>query len=226
MNCMEFRRRTLAFPREIDPACRAHARDCTSCAEFLARADAMEQGIEQAVRVPVPEGLADRIILRHKFRSRRRFNGFAVAATLLVATGLTFTRSYFTSETGLARALVAHVLNEPESLRANEVVSAVQLASALAQAGGVLRGPIGNAVYYNWCPLPGGEGSHLAFETPFGRATVLLLPKRERAQRATLNGFSAAVLPLGRGSIGVVADSPEKLERICQLLRQQVQWET
>jgi hypothetical protein len=228
MNCLEFRRRRLAFPREIEPACNAHLKTCALCAEFSARVDALENEVEQVVRVPVPEGLADRIILRHKFRSRRRFNVFALAATLLVAIGLTFTHSYLTSEAGLAEALIAHVLHEPESLRASQVVPGVQLASALAHAGGTLRGPIGDAVYYNRCPLPGGEGIHLAFETSFGRTTVLLLPKKERAKTATLSkqGLSAAVLPLGRGSIGVVADSPENLERMSQLLREQVVWQT
>jgi hypothetical protein len=226
MNCLEFRRRILASPREVDPACRAHARDCSSCAEFLARADAIEEEVEQTIRVPVPEGLADRIILRHKFGSRRRFSVFALAATLLLTIGVTFTYSYFTSKAEIAEALIAHVLHEPESLWANQEVPGVKLASALAQAGGTLRGPIGKAVYYNWCPLPGGEGSHLAFETPFGRATVLLLPKKVRDETATLQGFSAAVLLLGRGSIGVVADSPKNLERMSQLLREQVRWDT
>lgn len=174
---------------------------------------------------PAPTIIPRSESVRHRFTSRRHFNAFALAATLLLATALTFTHSYFTSESGVAEALIAHVLHEPESLRANQAVPGVKLVSALAHAGGTLRGPIGEAVYYKRCPLPGGEGDHLALETPFGRATVLLLPKRARTATLAKHGFSAAVLPLGRGSVGVVADSPENLDRMSQLLHEQVAWE-
>jgi hypothetical protein len=228
MNCLEFRRHKLAFPRKIEPAHNLHVQACAPCAEFSARANVFENEIEQAARVPMPEGLADRVILRHKFRARRRFSLFGLAATLLLAAGLTFTHSYLASEARIAEALIAHVLHEPEALQANHEVSEVKVASALAQAGGELRGPIGHAVYYKLCPVPGGEGAHIVLVTPFGRATLLLMPEKEPASRAPLTrqGFSAAVLPLGRGSVGVVAESPQELEQMTQLLREQVTWKT
>jgi hypothetical protein len=57
--------------------------------------------------------------------------------------------------------------------------------------------------------------------------TVLLLPNKQGAKTAmsSKQGFSAAVLPLGHGSVGVVADSPENLEQMSQLLREQVVWQ-
>lgn len=228
MNCLEFRRHKLALPKELDEKHRTHLASCVGCAEFAARADELETRIEAAAQVPVPEGLADRVILRHKLKSRRRFGLLALAASLALAISLSAVRSFLPGEE-VEQALIAHVAHEPESLKSTAEVPEHRLAAALAEAGGELKAPIGRVVYFNVCPMPGGgKGAHIVLVTPFGRATLLLMPERQQTARGVFNqhGMSATLLSLGRGSIGVVADSPEQLERVSQLLRKQVVWQT
>ena len=73
MNCLDFRRRIGAEPRSRDPELLAHRDACKDgCAAFWQRAQRFEDDIEAAMAVPVPEGLADRILLVQATDERRR----------------------------------------------------------------------------------------------------------------------------------------------------------
>jgi hypothetical protein len=64
MNCFELRRRTLAAPRELNVEAEAHLRQCHACAAFVEVLAAFEETLEREVRVPVPDGLADHVLLQ------------------------------------------------------------------------------------------------------------------------------------------------------------------
>ena len=63
MNCFELRRRKLAAPRELNAEAEAHQRKCASCAAFVERLGAFEESLQSELRVSVPDGLADRVLL-------------------------------------------------------------------------------------------------------------------------------------------------------------------
>ncbi|MBS01740.1 MAG: hypothetical protein CMQ24_03425 [Gammaproteobacteria bacterium] len=66
MNCLDFRREALADPRlaRTEPALAEHAAACDACRRFAGELAALDAEIERALDVPVPEGLAARIMLR------------------------------------------------------------------------------------------------------------------------------------------------------------------
>jgi hypothetical protein len=63
MNCFELRRRKLAAPRELNAEAQAHLKGCPACAAFVERLAEFEEALEHEVRIPVPDGLADRVLL-------------------------------------------------------------------------------------------------------------------------------------------------------------------
>jgi len=63
MNCLEFRRTLGIDPSSTAAAFVAHREQCARCAEAHARAQAFERRIERALQVPVPESLADAVLL-------------------------------------------------------------------------------------------------------------------------------------------------------------------
>lgn len=227
MECLEFRRVKLSWPRKQSPELELHAAECAACAEFAKEADAFEEHLAQAVSVPVPEGLADRVLLNYKLQRGRRYGRYAIAAAMFLGLGLLMTYSQITRRDELTNAVIAHVLAEPEALQKVQNVPEDKLAQALAVNGGRLRGPIGEVRYLDHCRILGAKGEHIVFTTPYGVATLILLPLGKQVsepQTLTRDGFSAAVLPAGRGNIGIVTDSPGKLEKVEQLLQQQVAW--
>ncbi|MGH8172776.1 MAG: DUF3379 family protein, partial [Rhodanobacteraceae bacterium] len=70
MDCLEFRRLLGSDPRVASAAARAHLETCPRCRDAYARAHAFEGRLSQALSVPVPEGLADRILL-HQLTGER-----------------------------------------------------------------------------------------------------------------------------------------------------------
>jgi hypothetical protein len=86
MNCLAFRRLLLASPRERTHAQQAHLERCEDCARLASGLSALDRKIARAMRLPVPDGLADRILLPRL--AVRRWHYGAAAAALLAAIAL------------------------------------------------------------------------------------------------------------------------------------------
>lgn len=70
MNCFEFRRVMLADPRACLAEYERHRTQCPACAALAQQVEHFESTLHDALNVPVPEGLADRILLGQKIRWR------------------------------------------------------------------------------------------------------------------------------------------------------------
>lgn len=83
MNCLEFRRLLLAQPRDKTAEQMAHSALCPGCAAAAAEAEAFEARLSNVMRVPVPDGLADKVLLRQKMPPQRSRGLQARLAALL-----------------------------------------------------------------------------------------------------------------------------------------------
>lgn len=226
MNCIEIRRLALISPRSLNAEQIAHWQSCAGCAEFAERMRTLEESLEAKLRIPVPEGLADRVLLNTRTRRSRRFSVWALAASLLFAVGIGISWLQV-SEQPLAEEVIAHVLAEPETLNASQEVPSSELAAAFESYGGRLKGPIGKVSYLGYCKMPGGIGRHIVLDTPYGVATVIFAPpsnSTEARSELTQQGLSAVVIPVGRGHVGIVADSPQHADEVEKLITTQVSW--
>lgn len=84
MNCFQFRRLLLVEPRQLTPEQRAHRDECASCARLVRGVEQLEERLQKAALVPVPEGLAERVLLRHKIHSPNRWSTLALAERVLL----------------------------------------------------------------------------------------------------------------------------------------------
>lgn len=248
MECLTFRRTKLAVPHSVSPELAEHARGCAPCAAFARAIDVFEQRLHQAARVEAPDGLAEQIILRHPGygRLRRTYGsikralisaaaqrsgpllGYAAFVTVALAVTLSVVVLGGTSHPGarhaLADSMIAHVVSEPGVLQARDNVEHVELEFALARYGAQVKGPVGEIHHSGECVIDGVVGQHVVVQTPYGAATLLLLPERvtEVAQPRTRHGYTAIMIPLRGGSLGIVADSPEKAVEVERLIEEQV----
>ena len=122
MNCLDFRRRITAEPRSRDADLMAHRDTCKEgCAAFWQRAQRFEDDFESMLAIPVPDGLADRILLAQATGERRRQLGMrrawmGMAASVLIAfagVGMLWRHMDANSLPALA---VAHMPGEIDSL--------------------------------------------------------------------------------------------------------------
>lgn len=231
MNCLEFRRAKLADPRRLADPARQHVSACPACQSFARRIDEGELGLEKALQVAVPDGLADRVLLR-VLRNRRTARWstlqlLALAATVLACVGVGML--WFQGAPGQehARMAIEHVMHEPESFTTTKNADAKFFRQVMQEFGGEVKEPLGQVRYIKLCPVPEGTGWHIVFETEGGLTTLLLIPNqrpRRASEAATIGGWNALALPGGRGFYAIITDSPERTMAFSERLSQSVRW--
>lgn len=229
MNCLEYRREKLADPRRLAPEAAEHGAQCEACRAFGAAIDDNEARLAEAFSVPVPEGLADRVLLRRKTGARWPVKLMALAATLLltVSVGFSWWKDYASQD--YARLAIEHVMHEPESFTTTRIADPEMFRLVMHNFGADLNGPLGRIRYMKLCPVPEGTGWHIVFETDRGLATLILIPyKRMQGgeARATVGGWNALAQPGGQGYYAIITPSPDTLNEVDRLIKQRVRWHT
>jgi hypothetical protein len=229
MNCLEFRRLKLADPKRLPEDAQAHANDCPACLAFARSVDESEAALELALAVPVPEGLADRILLRQSGQRRASWKALALAASIVLTVAAGIIAIGRDADSGNpARLAIEHVLDEPESLTTHYNADPQRFAEIVRDLGGNIREPIGRVRYIKRCPVEQGSGWHVVFETPQGLATLILVPDRPiiGAATANLGRWTARVEPIRGGYYALVTDSAGSNSAVNRLIKQRIDWQT
>jgi len=220
MNCLEFRRAALVAPRRLDAAAARHAEACPECRECLARELDLETRLEEALRVAVPYGLADRVLARKRV-ARRRWRRLALAAGLLASGVAGFFVGAQRADAVALAGIDFVVYEEARTLFDPKPTDWAEFARTAAGMGVRVPDPNPDVRFVCVYPFAAGKAHHLLARTPAGKVTVLLLPGRPVSGRraAAARGLQALVIPAANGSIVIVGASPEVLGRAQQLLR-------
>jgi hypothetical protein len=208
MNCIDFRREALAQPLRLAPAAGEHAASCDSCGPFLDRLRELDADLYQAMCVPVPDGLADRVLVSQGLRARRRPWLWAIAATFVLAFFVALLARPLLTGRELAHEALAHVADEPQSFRLVSSHAPDLLPRELALQGARLARTVGEVTYSTLCPMAPVKARHLVVRTAEGPVTLLLLPDdpvRRGRSVVEQGGMTAISLPASRGSIAIVA---------------------
>ena len=235
MTCFEFRRLLLVHPLELSAGQRAHADHCPQCAKAAEEAAALDSRRAQAVMVPPPEALADKILLRQKMGSRARYGLWAIAATLVIGVGVgaQLYRAYDSGQERVdaasavdpsrdAVAAISFVLDhEPRLLQENRSGDPAVMHANFRRLGLSAPGEGVSVRYLGKCPVAGGTGDHIVLETPQGHVTLILVPHNPVGSRVLVaaRNMTALASPAGSGGYIVVAQSREAIARIERMLK-------
>lgn len=220
MNCLEFRRLILADPRAPGRGAAAHAEQCPSCKKFLFRTLEEEAALAAGLRVPVPEGLAARVLDR-RAALRRRLVGWALAASLLIAVAIAVLVGAPRSDPVALASIEFVVYEEAQTIAEARPTDWNALARVAREMGLSLPQQLGTMRYICVYPLAGKAAHHLLVSTPLGKLTVLLVPEQPLAARkaATAHGLEAALVPAANGFVAIVGGSPRSVARAERLLK-------
>lgn len=236
MQDCETYRQTIAADPWVELA-DGHDSQCAACREYRNELQALDRRIARALslRVPkleIPE--LDEIDATNvgMLRPRRRTMPawLAVAATVLVAAVLAF-RMLGTeiSDPSLADEIIAHLEHEPYALRVTDrAVSSSRLARVVPASVATLDSSAGLITYAQSCVINGHDVPHLVIQGERGPVTILLMPEETVDAPQAINGSSidGIILPVGRGSIAIIGEQGEDLERIKNSMRNSVAWTT
>jgi hypothetical protein len=235
--CLDFRREKLADPKRISGEAQRHLADCAMCQAFARRIDKMEASIAETLSVPLPEGLNERILLRIHEGSRKHqktaWRAFALAATLLLTVAVSL---HIGSETGnassaqLALAAAAHASDEAAEIRTHRSFDTSQFGLVLSNFGGAMQEPLGQVRYIHFCPIEGfGMGWHIAYDTPQGKVTLLLIPGQHSGadtQTVQVEGMQVRVQRAGQGYYALITDNMPGLEAADHDMKTKVRWKS
>lgn len=213
MDCLEFRRRLGAEPRSDAADMRAHRARCPLCQAAWQRAQAFEDHLLQAMRVPLPENLIDRLLLTQntaqRQRWRRRRPWLAAAASLVLALGAGGYAWHYQDMHSLPAMAVAHMPEEIASLDLTRPLSHSAVADGFAGQGVNLRGqvPFGTT-YVHDCMVGPYRAVHLVTRRDHEPVVVLYLPRHpvKSMRQFQRQGWIGREQPLGQGSLVVLTN--------------------
>lgn len=230
MNCLEFRREKLADPRRLSASAQHHLSRCAACQAFARRIDESEARLGKALQVAAPDGLADRVLLAVLGGRRLRMRLLALAATVVLTVGIGFAWWHESQPADeYAKMAIEHVMHEPESFTTVKNADPDFFRQVMHEFGGEIQVPLGKVRYIRLCPVPGGTGWHIVFETEHGLATLLLIPEqhpKRKMEQATIGGWNAMAMPGGRGFYAIVTSSPQDTLTMSKMIKQRVRWIT
>ena len=229
MNCLQFRRAMEAEPGGSDEMVRSHARECGACAAHARRLCDFNRTLDAAMKTPVPEKLAERILLRHAFHSRgtRRFQWPALAAGLaLLASAAFAVMGYLHSESRLEHEVIALVNAADYALQARGPVAAHTLSTALKPVGLRLDGAIDNVSFAGRCLVRGNLSGHVVLRMQDSPITVFLMPGENLLRQTRFEGenWSGLLVPADNGAIAIVARRGQALDGVMRQVLNAIRW--
>ncbi|MEO8673790.1 MAG: DUF3379 family protein [Tahibacter sp.] len=215
MNCLEYRRLLGSDPRHESADMQAHRQECTRCAEHQARSLGFEMQLRRVLNVPVPMGLAERILLaqttehrRERGDQRRRWGaGFAIAASLAVAVGLGTLWSAPTAE-AFPNMIVDHLAHEPGAFASSQNLPNADVQQRFDNRGVRLAAELPAGIsYVSACPIGPYRSVHMVMPEKSGPVTVIYIADHRESGRDDFerNAWHGRSVPMGQGTLVLVA---------------------
>ncbi len=236
MNCEEYRQALVADPAWTEGA--EHVAACADCEAFARRVQAVNLDIARALQIEVPEPVmpdlpdiaADRVTALPPRKRSRAPMWFALAASVVLATSISIRMSgVFETYESLGAEVLAHLDHEPAALRVTDTpVSAERLSRALPVDVAVLDRERALITYASPCIINGNRVPHLVVQGQQGPVTILLMPEEAIAETIPLEGDNVygLIVPVGGGSIAIIANHGEPLDAVQQNVIESVTWTT
>ena len=235
MNCEEYREAIAAEPSFDGGA--GHLSECSSCQAYRSEMLALEQMISRALTLDVPEldvpelpAIETENVVTLPTRKLSSPVWLALAATVVVAAFVGFRMIGSGVEyPTLADELLAHIDHERGSLVVTDVaVSDARLESVVTADIARLDHSAGLITYAQSCIINGHSVPHLVIQGEYGPVTILLMPDEMVSAPQTITGESVkgVILPVGDGSIAIIGEREESLDRITKKVLNSVTWST
>lgn len=214
MNCLEFRRRLGSEPASIEPRFNAHRESCLHCSAAQARAFEFEGRLQRAVLVPVPTGLADRILLaqtttaRREQRVRHRHVAALFAAAACVIVAFTYVHRSEQLAMPLSELVVEHVLHhERHAVEQRDPVPKSLVEVAFARRGAALANVPDGISYVHECPVGPYSTVHMVMPESSGPVSVVYVADPAQRERRDFEsgGMRGREVPLGSGALIMLA---------------------
>lgn len=226
MKCLDYLRGLLSGSGESE-AMRDHRMECALCAGMHEEHVAFEAQVRSALEIPVPEGFAERLlesapqegIEAARRPGRRGFLAAAAAAAGAIGIGLYAWRE---RDDPMAMACIQFVIKDETKSIMMGAMPRPEAVRALADTLPYERlERIGQVRHIAPCPFGEGTAYHVILVVPQDKVTLLIMPDTAMPSRAraTHDGMYASVVPLRKGSVGVIGMNAAVVDSVVSSIR-------
>ncbi len=217
-DCRRARLEIGGDPHGQSPGLSAHLATCAACTRFRSETLALDARLRAAFELPLTE-------FRKPARTAAPARRFAVAASVILAMLAGAGLWLLKPQPALAGEVLEHVKYESASWDAHEILTPAQLAEVLRQAGVQFDSSM-PVLYAMACPFRGRRVPHLVVQTTDGPLTVMLLAHEKVGGRVEFaeGGYRGILLPVGEGSVAVLARGGEVSDAVAAKLVSGVRW--
>lgn len=226
MDDLSFRKAVLAEPFNSDPALIEAAKQDPEKQAFWQEVKAMESQLQEAMNVPVPEQLADKLILRQTLRShsasasKRPWYGAIAASFMLVAVITIATLGG--GEQALARDVIAHAEHAEYEVSKSLPATTASINKLLAAYNGKLNGNIGEVMSANYCYLNEIKSLHLIIKGEKGLSSLFVMGDADNQKidsRFSEKQYIGSSFILESAKIIIVGEDADEVEWLQQQAR-------
>ncbi|MDD8059265.1 MULTISPECIES: DUF3379 domain-containing protein [Shewanella] len=189
MDDLQFRRQAYGDPNNQSDDFLAHLAENEDDAKFVKDLKAFDQKLTQALKIDVPEDLADKLLLRqqlnlHQQTKKRGRYMMAMAASVAFVVGVSFSMLRFTP-VNLSENSLAHVHHETKALIMEQDIGFNDVNFKLASIKGLsdskfIKQP-GRVFYTAYCDFQGVKSLHLVMADELGnKVTLFIVPAENR----------------------------------------------
>lgn len=229
INCITVRRLLLTHPTDLDADVLQHLANCQACKKTALEANAFDNVLLTTLNVPVPTGLADRILLTkgiheklqtHKTRHRYQ----TIAASIVLAVGILATFFFPAPDTRIGDIALAHVNDEPHHLQDRKNIKLAQLNKIISPFNMQIKISPQRIHYAGTCKIRRSTGVHIVIQGKKAPLTILLMPGEQVSKRLTIHNkdFNGIILPVKNGSIAIIGDKQEDLDAVGKQIIEQL----
>ena len=188
MDDLNFRRAIYADPKTQNAEVLAAMKTDEKKKKFSQELSQLDEKIMQAIQVPVPDGLCDKLILRqslanHQVYKRKTRIHLALAASVAIIGGLVLNFMQFSSAyNNLGDYALAHVYHEQGHFNNDSTtqVSLTNLNNKMATFDGSFKKSLGKLLFADYCRFDGMKSLHLVYQGATSPVTVFIVPKDEQ----------------------------------------------
>ncbi|WP_085298043.1 DUF3379 family protein [Cognaticolwellia mytili] len=235
MDDLHIRRSILANPKARDEAMNEAIKNDPAKQKFVQDIDTLDEKIAQAMNIPVPDDLYNKLILRQTLASHQQQKSktrvrLAMAASVAFVMGLTVNFMMFSSTyKNLGDYAIAHVDHEASHFSNTDQpnVTLASLNDKMASFKGSFDSTFGTLIFADYCRFDGSKSLHLVFQGESSPVNVFVLPNDEEIEfnaKFANDALEGRSLNFNHTNVIVVADKKEPLEQWQERIKNDIIW--
>lgn len=236
MDDILFRHTATATPNDKSDEFLQRIADSDSDKERVKQAKQFDANLQSLLKVDVPEGLTDQILLEQSFavENERIMNGrwhIAIAASVAFIIGITLPllNNFSHSPLDIGEVAMQHVKAEYYfTAQSNERADLKMVNAKLARYGAEAHTQLGDVTYVNYCNFEGTPALHMVMEGEKGQITVFVVPAdSEFIETKAFNNqhLKGITEKMGNANVVIVGERDESLQEVRQTMQNNIQWE-